>query len=206
MIALMKIIAIRHGEIPLNSGNRTTGWIDEDLTPNGVQQAHELAETLSAEFDTLIASPLLRAASTARIIAARHPCKVVFDPNLRERNFGSLNGKTWAEIETETGTDLRHQDIDLMNYDYRPYGGESVADVIARTREFLRTALNYAGTGDLVAVTHGGIIKVLYSLLESDCRKPITNCSVHVFHAPKTQIEANSLCAYLTENEAGCVH
>jgi probable phosphoglycerate mutase len=178
----MKIIAIRHGEIALNSENKTTGWIDEDLSPTGQQQALALADSLSADFDTIIASPLLRTASTARAIAAKHPCKIIFDPNLRERNFGSLNGKTWDEIETETGKDLRHLDIDLMNYDYRPYGGESVAEVIARTKEFIRMAFEHADSGDVAAVTHGGIIKVLYSLLEADSRQPITNCSVHVFH------------------------
>jgi 2,3-bisphosphoglycerate-dependent phosphoglycerate mutase len=178
----MKIIAIRHGEIALNSGNKTTGWLDEDLSAKGVQQALTLAASFSADFDTIWTSPLIRAAHTARIIAAEHACKIVFDPNLRERNFGSLNGKTWDEIESETGMDLRHRDIDLMNYDYRPFGGESAAEVIARTRAFLGTTLEHAGTGDLVAVTHGGIIKVLYSLLEAECRQPITNCSVHVFH------------------------
>ena len=68
-----------------------------------------------------------------------------------------------------------------MAYDYRPYGGESAGEVTARVKEFLRTALEISGGRDLVAVTHGGVIKLLYTLLASDGRKPITNCSVHVF-------------------------
>ena len=183
----MRIIAIRHGEIPLNAQDRLTGWIDQDLTPAGRDQALRLADSLQQGFEVLFASPLLRTVSTAAILAAKYPCKIVLDPNLRERNFGSLNGKTWAEVEAETGQDLRHQDIDLMNYDYRPYAGESVAQVTARARAFIRSATACGATacgatGDVAAVTHGGIIKILYSLLPSDHRQPISNCSIHIFH------------------------
>jgi probable phosphoglycerate mutase len=178
----MRIIAIRHGEVPLNAEDKLTGWLDVDLNSKGREQAFSMAQDLSGAFDTIVASPLLRTASTAKIIAERHPCKIVFDPNLRERNFGSLNGKTWAEVELETGKDLRHIDIDLLQYDYRPYGGESVAQVTARVEQFLSTAPANNGSGDLVVVTHGGVIRILYSLLAPGPRKPIPNCSVHIFH------------------------
>jgi probable phosphoglycerate mutase len=178
----MRIIAIRHGETGLNCENRLTGWVDDDLTLKGREQALALANNLDEDFELIVSSPLLRAINTAKTIAAKHPCRMVFDANLRERNFGSLNGKSWAEIETEIGQDLRHLDVDLMAYDYRPYGGESVGEVTARIKEFLRTALELSGGRDLVAVTHGGVIKLLYTLLASDGRKPITNCSEHVFY------------------------
>lgn len=179
----MRIIAIRHGETALNRENRTTGWVDDDLTAKGREQALAMADGLHEEFELIVSSPLLRAANTAKTIAAKHPCKIMFDANLRERNFGALNGKTWAEIEAETGKDLRHLDVDLMAYDYRPYGGESVAEVTARVKEFVRWEQEIADGRDLVAVTHGGVIKLLYTLLACDGRKPITNCSVHVFYA-----------------------
>lgn len=176
----MKIIAIRHGEIALNSLGKTTGWLDEELSSNGRQQALTLAENLQADFDIIFCSPLKRTVSTAQAIAAKHHCRIVPDPNLRERNFGLLNGKSWEEIIAETGKDLRHIDIDLMRYDYRPYGGESADEVIARAKTFIRTAQQHGS--DVVAVTHGGIIKVLYTLLVSDARLPIANCSVHTFY------------------------
>jgi len=178
----MRIIAIRHGETALNCENRLTGWVDHDLTAKGREQALAVAKSLHEEFELIVSSSLVRAANTAKAIAAKHPCKILFDANLRERNFGSLNGKSWDEIAAETGKDLRHLDVDLMAYDYRPYGGESVEGVTARVKEFVRSAQEIAGGRDLVAVTHGGVIKLLYTLLESDGRQPITNCSVHVFH------------------------
>ena len=178
----MNLIAVRHGAIPLNFEEKLSGWIDQDLSPEGVQQAERLSQTLPGGFDTIIASPLLRAAHTARILNANHPASLVFDPNLRERNFGSLNGKTWAEAEAETGLDLRHLDVDLMQYDYRAYGGESADGVFARVRQAVHSALKLAGDKDIVLVTHGGVIKVLYSLLDYESRESITNCSVHRFH------------------------
>ncbi len=180
----MRIIAIRHGETGLNVENRLTGWVDGDLDDRGREQARAAADSLNERFDVMVSSPLLRTANTARIIAERHPCKLMFDPNLRERNFGSLSGKSWAEIESETGKDLRQIDVVEMAYDYRPYGGEWVGEVTARVREFLRGAAALDGGRDVAVVTHGGIIKMLYTLLESEGRRPITNCSVHVFHLP----------------------
>lgn len=185
----MRIIAIRHGETSLNTEERITSWVDDDLTAKGREQALAAAEGLHEKFELIISSPLLRAANTAKAIAAKHPSRIVFDANLRERNFGSLSRKTWAEIEAETGKDMRHEDVDLMAYDYRPYGGESVADVTARVKEFLRNAYELGGGHDVVVVTHGGIIKLFYclpSLLVADGRKPITNCSVHVFRQTQT--------------------
>jgi len=185
----MRIIAIRHGETSLNTEERITSWVDDDLTAKGREQALAVAESLDEKFELIISSPLLRAANTAKAIAAKHPCRIVFDANLRERNFGSLSGKTWAEIEAETGKDMRHEDVDLMAYDYRPYGGESVEDVTARVKEFLRNAYELGGGHDVVVVTHVGIIKLFYclpSLLVADGRRPITNCSVHVFRHTQT--------------------
>ena len=94
----MKVIAIRHGEIELNTEGRTTGWLDVDLSPIGIKQAVQLAQNMKGGFKIIISSPLLRALNTAKIISNVHLCQIVQDKNLRERNFGCLNGKTWAEI------------------------------------------------------------------------------------------------------------
>jgi 2,3-bisphosphoglycerate-dependent phosphoglycerate mutase len=177
----MKIIAIRHGETATNAAGLITGWNDEDLTEKGVAQAQEAATTLKAEFRFIVSSPLRRAQHTAEIVAAAHPCKIVLDPNLRERNFGRLNGKTWEEIEAESGKPMRSIDIEQMAYDYRPWDGECVAEVTARVQEFLRQAPEIDGGRDLVAVTHGGIIKLLYLMLAHQERRPISNCSIHEF-------------------------
>lgn len=178
----MKLIAIRHGEIELNAEARTTGWLDVDLTPTGRAQAIQLASTLNESFGMLVSSPLIRALNTAEIIAEGRSCTIVTDPNLRERNFGTLNGMTWGEIEQETGRDLRHLDNDLMSYDYRPYGGECLEDVIARAEKFVAKVRDgqYGGV-NVGAVTHGGIIRILYTLLPSQSQRPIANCSVHIF-------------------------
>ena len=61
---------------------------DPDLTPLGVRQAKLLAKRLSGErFDAIFASPLLRAARTARAVAAAQPgekIKITFLRELRE--------------------------------------------------------------------------------------------------------------------------
>lgn len=200
----MRILAVRHGEVGMNVRERLSGWIDEELTERGREQAAEVAEKLAVEsFETVYASPLKRAAETAGIIAARKPARRVLDARLRERNFGSLCGKNWVEAEAESGLPLRRLDTELMQYDYRPWGGESVDDVLGRVDGFLREMiaaesgaeargvgasgvgahdLRAQGERDVVVVSHGGAIKAMYWLLEAEHAKlPISNCSVHVF-------------------------
>ena len=40
------LVLLRHGESTWNLENRFTGWTDVDLTPKGVEEAHEAAGRL----------------------------------------------------------------------------------------------------------------------------------------------------------------
>ena len=66
-------------------------------------------------------------------------------------------------------------------YDYRPYGGESVADVKARVIRFLQS-LPLSQHDTIIVVTHRGIIRVLYDLypIESGGGQ-IVPASTHIF-------------------------
>ena len=138
----------------------------------GLKQAEELARKLKDNFDIIISSPLKRAKKTSEIIAKKFNKEIVFSDYLKERDPGSLSGTVWKEGEKEKGS---------IEYDYHPYGGESVNDVKERLQRFLEgTSKNYAGKTVLV-VTHGGIVRLMYHLHGKEEIGNVGNISLHEF-------------------------
>ena len=66
----MKLYVTRHGETPMNAAHRVCGLTNIDLTEKGIAQAKEAGRSLQDKgIKRIIASPLLRAQHTARLIA-----------------------------------------------------------------------------------------------------------------------------------------
>ncbi len=66
-----KLILIRHGQSLWNLENRFTGWVDVDLSENGIKEAQEAADVLSKNsigLDLIYTSVLKRSIRTANLI------------------------------------------------------------------------------------------------------------------------------------------
>jgi probable phosphoglycerate mutase len=103
------------------------------------------------------ASPLARARETATLMGAT-PLEI--EPALIEMDWGEWEGATLAELRT------RHGDAYAANarrgLDFRPPGGESPRDVIARLEPWIASL---AGRDDrTVAVAHNGVLRALVAL------------------------------------------
>lgn len=150
----MAIVLIRHGETAGNA-SRVIQHPDTPLSERGRAQALRLAERLAVtRVAGIVSSDYLRAAMTAEAIRERCAAPLVFDPALRERNFGELRGRAYAEL-----------DFDPFAPDYVPPGGESWSQLHARVDRAWRAIRERAaaGTGDLVVVTHGLVCHSLIS-------------------------------------------
>lgn len=179
----MTLFFIRHGETDFNKQGRLMGQLDEPLDDDGIKQSEKLAHFVKSElkvkFQRIYSSPMHRAARTAEIINKDLRLPIDFRPELKERNFGKLAGKTWAEIQKETGMDL--QDLDeRLEYDYSPYGGESAQDVEKRLRKFIDELAAEKPCDAALVVTHYGIIELMYKITGRH-RSLIGNDSVHEF-------------------------
>lgn len=173
----MKFIFVRHGETDYNKARKSMGsGIDAPLNKTGLRQAEELASKLdNYSFDVIVSSPLRRAKQTAEMIAKRFSRPISFDKNLRERNYGSLAGRSYEEVEKETG-----KSIHAIDYDYRPYGGESAEDVKERLiADIEKTKQDYRGRVVLV-VTHGSVIRLAHHIF-SEKVPHVGNVSIHEF-------------------------
>jgi broad specificity phosphatase PhoE len=153
----------RHGETLSNKKRIRQGvQIDDYLDTQGVLQIQEIAKFVKhLNLDVLFTSYLHRAEETTALInkALPEPLPVLHDFRLRERDFGSLTGKTHEEWD-KLLPDNRELEA-LQTYDYRPFGGESVEQVRQRAiSAILDIAENYDHK-NIGIVTHNGIIRLL---------------------------------------------
>lgn len=150
------------------------GRSDFPLSERGRAQARRLGAWLAERglrWDRHYASPLRRAAETARLVheAAGGPAPEV-EPSLAELRAGALEGLTFEEIAGKFPSYAARQVTELG--DFAEYGGESYADVQERVRELrLKLEDRHRSGGDRVLlVGHGGFN---YQLLKQLVCEPV---------------------------------
>ena len=162
-----RIIAVRHGETAWNVDTRIQGQLDIGLNDKGRWQAERVAQALAEEdIDRIYASDLARAHATAQAIASKtvnpQAREVHLHAGLRERGFGTFEGQTWADIESnwpEESKRWRQRDPH-----FAPPGGETTLQLrerVSRTVDAL--ARPHIGQ-QIVLVAHGGVMDILYRL------------------------------------------
>ena len=158
-----RIIAIRHGETAWNVDTRIQGHLDIALNDTGHWQAHQLGRALAQEPVTAIySSDLQRAMATAQAVADSTGAPLRPERDLRERSFGALEGRTFAEVQAEQ-PDVA-QRWRKRDPHFAPEGGESLTELRARIHATVqRLAAQHSG-GLVVMVAHGGVLDVLYRI------------------------------------------
>ena len=156
-----RLIVLRHGETAWNQDTRIQGHTDIDLNDTGRWQAERLAAALSDQQLTAVyASDLKRAFATGAAVARLQGLTVQPHTGLRERSFGELEGKTWAEIETEHPEAARLWRTRVP--EWSPSGGESLLVLQQRILSTL-DALASRHMGEHIAVVaHGGVLDIIY--------------------------------------------
>lgn len=159
-----RIIAIRHGETSWNVDARIQGHLDIPLNDIGLWQAQRTGEALAHEhLDAIFSSDLQRALSTAQAVSQTTGCAVQPDTGLRERCFGSFEGRSFKDIEAEHPEQAlrwRKRDPDFVP----DGGGESLHMLRGRIQHTVdRLAAQHTG-GQIALVAHGGVMDILYRL------------------------------------------
>lgn len=143
---------VRHGATDWSREGRHTGWTDLPLNAEGLRQAAALRQPLSRfSFDAVHCSPLQRARTTCELAGLIG--NAVFDPDLREWNYGDYEGLTSVEIHRQRpGWDL---------WDHGVPNGETLAQVAERADRVIERLR--ARRGDAVVFAHGHLLRVLAS-------------------------------------------
>jgi broad specificity phosphatase PhoE len=142
----MSILLVRHGETPENAA-RVVQLPDAPLSERGCAQAERLAARLARlGVAAIVASDYARARGTAERVRAATSAPLELWPELRERHFGELRGRSYAEIG-----------VDIFAPDYAPPGGEtwqSFHERVARAWESVRARAAEVD-GNLAVISHG---------------------------------------------------
>ena len=144
---MVRIWFVRHGR------RQAPGAGDKPLSNEGRVQAECAARALSAERVAAIhSSSLRRASETAEILGRALGLPVVQSPLLRERaNFGDDPRQTRAEFDAVWERCNRERD-------FAPPVGDSSLAAGRRIEDWVRGILAAEPQGDVVAVTHGGVL------------------------------------------------
>jgi probable phosphoglycerate mutase len=156
---------LRHGESTWNSLGLVQGQAEgSGLTPRGFLQADACARELAgAPVSALYSSDLERAARTAAPVASSLGLPVLLDARLRERALGIAEGAPTANLGPEHSGVVDGRVVDA---DAAPPGGESVRELYDRAVGCVERILVDHPAGDLVLVTHGGVVRVVLAWLE----------------------------------------
>ena len=153
---MMRVFLIRHGR---QSDARCN--VDVGLADEGRSQAELVAHRMEGwGIGSLISSDMIRARETAEIMDARFGLGVRIVPELRELDFGDMEGLTDAEIGERFAGFKQHQEP--MDLDLRYPGGESISDLLERVVPAIRTIVT-SHTEDVAIATHGVVIRALVS-------------------------------------------
>jgi alpha-ribazole phosphatase len=184
-----KVYLIRHGETTWNSLMKFQGQTDIPLSDLGRQQAERLSRRLACErFTACYASDLTRAYETAKIVSIPHTLAVQKIPSLRELNFGAWEGLTSAEIKSSYREEVKQWWKSPLTT--RIPGGETLAEMVVRAMEALKTIVGSHQEGNVLVVSHGGAIRsIVGSVLGMDLnqywRLRLDNASLNIVDFPK---------------------
>jgi len=146
------VTLVRHGETAWSRSGQHTGRTDLPLTADGERQAEAVGRDLraAAPFDVVFSSPLQRARRTAEL-AGLAPYEVVDD--LREWDYGALEGRTSADIRTEWP--------DWTIWDGPWPEGEDRSAVAARCDRVVARLRAEPSSRRVAVVAHGHILRAL---------------------------------------------
>lgn len=149
----LSLLLVRHGETLWNRERRFQGFSDVPLNERGMRQAFALAKCLRARrIAAVYASDLVRARSTAEIIAREHEVEVRVDPRLREMNQGALEGKALEDLLREYPGLLERWLAEPA--EVRMPGGESLRCAQDRAWEVVHEIRTAFPEGTIVLVGH----------------------------------------------------
>ena len=194
----MKVIFVRHGK---DDDRYRGGWSMLDLMPEGVKQAKQLAKYLKDNNDTyqiahIVSSDLARTLTTANIISSELCLPVHKELQIREANNGDLAGML-NDIALRQYPGLFFSSLEM---DEAYPNGESPNDFYLRIKKWFSdfTSSYHNVKGNILVVTHGGVINVIYHLVKGiEWNNKgrvfgVGNCSVHVLNMDTMEFEVEN--------------
>jgi alpha-ribazole phosphatase/probable phosphoglycerate mutase len=152
---MLTLDLLRHGE-PVG-GRRYRGQIDDPLSERGWAQMRAALGD-STPWTRIVSSPLARCRAFAEELSRQRDLPLSLDDRLREVGFGVWEGRSAAEIESETPGALARFKSDPVHA--RPLGAEALDSFYVRVAEALEAILSGHDDEHVLLVGHAGVIRM----------------------------------------------
>jgi broad specificity phosphatase PhoE len=153
------LLLVRHGQSTWNHEHRIQGQLDPPLSDEGRRQAARLGRRLAGrKFSGFYSSDLNRALETSRVIGEAVGIEPTPMAGLREIYLGEWEGLLTEELAARYPKAWAGW-IEEPDWDLVP-GGEGSARFEARVKIALDSLFDRHQEGDVLAVTHGGVIQI----------------------------------------------
>ena len=226
------LILVRHGQSIWNLEKKFTGWVDVDLTDNGISEAKKAGQLIKQEqieINLYYSSFQLRAKNTLKIIQdeLKDYKKVKTAWELNERHYGALTGLNKDEMKQKLGVDKVHQfrrswdvrpdPLDKKN-PYHPLNietykeipveripdTESLKDTYERVVKFYYKEIQNKISENIIISAHGNSIRALCKYLFVLDNNKISELEIPTGNPLMIKMKNEKIvnCKYLDKNRA----
>ena len=151
---------LRHGETLWNREKLIQGRTESPLSPRGREQALSWGPPLGPwKFSYIISSPLGRAQETAALCNRALDLPIVHDDRFIEQDWGNWVGRRIIDIRAQDPSMLAAEEA--KGFEFRPQGGESRLEVLARVKDALADIASTHAGQRLLIVSHSGVLRTL---------------------------------------------
>lgn len=204
---MARLVLIRHGQSIWNKENRFTGWIDVELSQNGIEEAESAGVQLKDfKFDLTFTSELQRAQETLKYILKENNFidnfRIIHDSQvggewynniksedlnlfevhisnrLNERYYGDLQGLNKEKTIEKYGEEQVH--LWRRSYDIAPPNGESLEMTSKRTIPYFKEKIKSGliEGKDIIIAAHGNSLRSIIMHIEKLSKDEILDVEI----------------------------
>lgn len=179
----LQLFVVRHGETNWNRYGRIQGHKNPGLNAVGRAQAEELEPRIrQLAIEQILCSDLKRCKETAAILNSEVKLPMAYTKAFRERSFGKLEGRTWADVHAEFPNLKKTWKVDSKAFPELDIEDDCQAFPNRVFMGLRKTAKLYKELNRILIVTHGGVIKVLLAEAEGAGKLfMVSNCALFRF-------------------------
>ena len=175
----MELLVVRHAKTIANAQGDISGQSFAPLTENAFIETYLLAAKLmKSNIDTIYSSDLLRARQTAQRLRIQLSVqgRINYSKNLREINYGALEGKNKLLVMKDNPRFHRDPNYVAPN-------GESFSQLQTRVERFMKRIRGKT----ILIVAHAGTIRAFYAIFAAKQASDVIN--MHISNAVILQCE-----------------